>query len=254
MLPADTVGRHGLLGRRRQIAFGEQSGLDRIGVGRLREIVDRAHLDRRNRRGDVAVARQHDHLGGVPPGVYRLGDVEPAAVLQPEVEQRIGGRAPFDGDHPFGHRRGDFAVEAARFHDAGEPGPERRVVVDDQQRPVAARRARRRVPVAHAVVAAPSRGAVRNRRAGADVAAVRRVGAFEDLGFMSARFRSARVFRGHLNFSLRELLSDFSLRSGRSGRRFHPPRRRRGPASPFGRSSLLPCLFNHRSFSLLTSR
>ena len=38
----------------------QQCGLDRVGIGRLRQVVDRTRLHRGDRGGDVAVAGQHD--------------------------------------------------------------------------------------------------------------------------------------------------------------------------------------------------
>src|SRR5579859_3504207 len=61
MLPAHPVGRHRVFRRLRRLALErQQRALDRVGVGRFWQIVDRARLYRRDRGGDVAIAGEHD--------------------------------------------------------------------------------------------------------------------------------------------------------------------------------------------------
>ena len=115
-------------------SLGKQGPLDRVGIGRLRQIIDRPGLDRRDSCRDVAVAGQHDDAGART-GLLQCGDdIEPAAVTQPHVDngesrQLIGRR----GD-PGGDAVGGRHDKAASLHCAREPLAQRCVVVNDQQR------------------------------------------------------------------------------------------------------------------------
>src|SRR5262245_35253388 len=57
MLPADPVGRHRVFGGLGgPVLMGEQRALDRIGIGRFRQVVDRPRFHRSDRGRYVAVA------------------------------------------------------------------------------------------------------------------------------------------------------------------------------------------------------
>src|SRR5476651_632353 len=134
MLPAHAVGRHRIAGRRRQLAaMRVQRLLDRIGVGRLGEIVDGAFLHGGHRGRDVAVAGQHDDADVGPRLAERLHQLEAVAVAQPQVEHGEGGRPRGLGQR-LGHRADRRYDKAAQFERARDTVAERRVVVDDQQR------------------------------------------------------------------------------------------------------------------------
>ncbi|CCC96996.1 protein of unknown function [Azospirillum baldaniorum] len=134
VLPPHAVGGHRVFRRGGQrAAVGQQGGFHGVGVRRLRQIVHRAGLHRGDRRGDVAVAGQHDDAG-VGAGVAQgLDHVQAAAVGQPQVDHREG-RRRFLGhvDAELHAVHGDH-VETALFHGAREAGSERRVVVDDEE-------------------------------------------------------------------------------------------------------------------------
>jgi hypothetical protein len=134
VLPAHAIGRHRILGRFRGcVLLGKEGAFDRIGVGRLWQIVDRPRLYRRDRGRDIAVTGQHHDPGSRTGLAQRTDDIEPAPVAEPHVDdgesRRLLGRR---GD-PAGDTIRGGHEKAPPLHRPGEPLAQRCVVVDDQQ-------------------------------------------------------------------------------------------------------------------------
>ncbi len=137
VLPAHAVGRHRI---RRQLglvsAGREQRGDDVVGVRRLREIIDRAHLHRGHRGGDVAIAGQHDGAGFGALLLQRRDDIEAIAVAEPQIDHCEGGCGLAD----LGETVRDAVTrrhrKAARFHGARQALQKRLVVLHDEKRAV----------------------------------------------------------------------------------------------------------------------
>ena len=95
-------------------------GLDReqrvdhvVGVGGLRQIIDRAELHGVDRGRDVAVAGEHDAVRLGPALLQRRDDVEPVAVAEPHVDHRVERRRLLDLQQPVGHGLGGATVKPA---------------------------------------------------------------------------------------------------------------------------------------------
>lgn len=133
MLPADAVGRHRIAGWRRQLAaVRRQRLLDRVGIGRLGEIVDGAFLHGGDGGCNVAVTGQHHNADVRPCLAQRSHQFEAIAVPQSQVEhgecgwtrglrQRLGDRADGGDD------------ESALLERARDAIAECRIIVRDQQ-------------------------------------------------------------------------------------------------------------------------
>ena len=137
VLPAHPVGRHRVF---RQlglvVALRAQRGADVVGIGRLGEIVDGAHLHRGDGGGDVAIAGQDDAARLGPATLQRRDDLEAIAIGKTHVDHREGRRAALDARQPVRHRFGRGHGEATRFHGTRETLQERAIVIDDQQRAI----------------------------------------------------------------------------------------------------------------------
>ncbi len=137
MLPTHAVRRHGVLGRIGLVAFlGEKSRLDRVGVGRLCQIIDSAELHRGNSGRDISVTRQHDNARFRPCVLHGGDDIKAVAVFEPKIDDskaRLFGTGLFLA---LFHGARNRHVKAARFHGAGKPRQERDVVIDEQECPV----------------------------------------------------------------------------------------------------------------------
>ena len=107
--------------------------MDLVRVGGLRQIVEGAHLHRRHRGRDVAVAGQDDAAGIGTAVLEALDHVEAVAVAEAHVDHGEGRRLVLDRGNAVGHAFGDANLVAAALHGAGEAGREGPVVVDDQE-------------------------------------------------------------------------------------------------------------------------
>ena len=85
------------------------------------------------RRGDSAVASQHDDAGILARAAQGLDHVQSVAVFQSQVHHGVGGGFGTADGKPLGHGFGHDRIEAAFFHGARQPVAEGRVVIDDQQ-------------------------------------------------------------------------------------------------------------------------
>src|SRR5665213_1092909 len=122
VLPAHAVGGHRVFGRLRRLAFrGEQRALDRVGVGGLGQVVDRPGFHRRDRGRDIAIAGQHDDARAGPGLAQGADDLEPAAVAQPQIDDREGGRGGGRRGDPAGAAVGGLDDKAAPLHRPREP-------------------------------------------------------------------------------------------------------------------------------------
>ena len=151
VLPAHAIGRHRVFRRLGVLAVKrEQGGHHVVGVDRLGEVVDRAHLHRVHRGGDVAVAGQDDGAGVGAAALERGDHVEAVAVAKTHVDHRIGRRGGLQMDQPVGDRLGGHHSEAAALHRARQPLQKRLVVLDDQKSAVARGRRRPAIGDGHA--------------------------------------------------------------------------------------------------------
>ena len=114
-------------------AGGVERPIDLIRIGRLRQIVDRANLDRCDRGRDVAIAGQHDdaHIG--PHVFQRAHQLETAAAGDFQVHDRVARRLqPRDRDRALDIARADDLI-AAPLHGENEALSQHVVIVDDEQ-------------------------------------------------------------------------------------------------------------------------
>ena len=119
MFPPHAVCRHRIVGWRRKCIAPRQKCIGNIiGVGGFRKIVRRTDLDRRDRRRDRPVPGQnHDAAIGAPLA-QRLDDVQPVAILKPQVDDRI---YEFDEIPQLAH---DFAQGRVGFFPVFRVNPE----------------------------------------------------------------------------------------------------------------------------------
>lgn len=104
-----------------------------VGVGGFGEVVHRPGLHRLNRRGDVAVAGEHDDLRVGPRLAHRLDHLQARAVLQPHVQHREGRRVNLHRGDRLLHAADQGGFEPTLFQRATEPGSKGRVVVEHKQ-------------------------------------------------------------------------------------------------------------------------
>src|SRR5438552_1448549 len=87
MLPAHPVGRHRVLGGFRRLALArEQRALDRVGIGRFRQVIERPGFDRSDRGRDVAIAGEDDDARARPALAQGADDVEAATVAETQID------------------------------------------------------------------------------------------------------------------------------------------------------------------------
>ena len=135
VLPPHPVRRHRVLGRSCALArLGLEGRLDLVGICGLRQVVERTELNRRDGRGDVAVAGQDDAAGLWPALLQARNDVEAVAVAEAHVDHGIGRRLLLDRRDALGDAFGNPDLEAAGLHGAREAGRERAIVVDKKKR------------------------------------------------------------------------------------------------------------------------
>jgi hypothetical protein len=114
---------------------------EELEVGRLLQEVRGALADRLDRGLDGAVRRQHHDVGGVPVGLQPLQHLEAGHPRHREVEQHdVELALRRRGERGLAVRRVD-GREAPEGEAVRQRAPERRVVVDDERRPLHVRAA-----------------------------------------------------------------------------------------------------------------
>ena len=82
-----------MLGRRGFFASaGQERGFYGIRIRRFRQIIYRAKLHRRHRRYNIAITGQHDDTAIRAHLAQGANHVQAAAIVQPQVDHRIGRR------------------------------------------------------------------------------------------------------------------------------------------------------------------
>ncbi len=133
MLPAHSVGGHGIFRRRRPVVARQEGAHHVVRVRRLGQIVDRPGLHRGHRAGDIAVTGEHNHLGVRPGGVDGLYHRQPVAVLKPHVDYREGGRGDLDRAYGLADAAGQGYLKAAALQSAPQPRSQWGVIVQQEQ-------------------------------------------------------------------------------------------------------------------------
>ena len=113
--------------------MGQQGLDDVVGIGRLGHVIDGPGFYRRHRRGDIAIAGQHDDAAIGPRGVQGLDHFQAVPVLQAQIQHGKGRRVRLGDLLGLVHRPDCGHNEAAPCHGAPEPGAERGIVVENEQ-------------------------------------------------------------------------------------------------------------------------
>ena len=161
VLPPHPAGRHRILGHVGLFSFRSEQGGDHIvGVGRLRQIIEGAEVDRGDGGRDIAVAGEHDAARVGAPLLERGDHVESGAIGKPHIDDGEGRRALF---HLLQARRPRFPRSSPRSR--APPGRGRAAATNDlssstisRERSVA--RAAAGPGICHATVLSPTHGTI----------------------------------------------------------------------------------------------
>ncbi len=137
MLPSDTIGGHKVFWQcRKSLRLGQKCIHYVICIGRLRKIINRTYFDGRHSRGNSAISGQHHDPTIGPPRVQRLDHIQPIAVAQTQINDRVSGRSCIRNGFPGLDTFRRFGLKPTFVHGFCQSLDESLIVIDQKQRAV----------------------------------------------------------------------------------------------------------------------